>query len=73
MENANSIIQIISTVGFPIVMCLILMYYIKYKEQQMTDLNKAHTQEIMLFKDEIKTALNNNTLALNKLCDKIEK
>lgn len=73
MQDPNTIVQIISTVGFPIVMCLILMYYIKYKEQQMSELQKAHMQEMMSFKDEFKLALNNNTIALNKLCEKIEK
>ena len=67
MADANNIVSIISTVGFPIVMCLILMYYIKYKENQMTELTKSHTQELLAFKDEFKTALNNNTIALNKI------
>ena len=54
----NSVLQAISTVGFPIVMCLIFSWYIK-------DLNESHKEETEKFTE----ALNSNTLVLQKLCD----
>ena len=72
MENA---VSLISSVGFPIFMCLVMMYYIKYREDKNTEntnaLNKAHTEEMLEFKNEMTTALNNNTEALNRLADRI--
>lgn len=54
----SAITQAISTVGFPIVMCLVFAWYIK-------DLNESHKAETEKFTD----ALNANTLVLQKLCD----
>lgn len=69
--------QLISTLGFPIVCCVALAIYVtKITEQNREDtkeLNKQHTEEMLEFKEDIKEALNNNTIALNKLCEKLEK
>lgn len=54
----SAILQAISTVGFPIVMCLCFAWYIK-------DLNENHKEETEKFTE----ALNANTLVLQKLCD----
>ena len=54
----SAVLQAISTVGFPIVMCLIFAWYIK-------DLNISHKEETEKFTE----ALNSNTLVLQKLCD----
>lgn len=58
--DADSITQIVSTVGFPIAMCVALLWYIK-------DIVDKHKQETEKFTE----ALNNNTLVLQKLCDTI--
>lgn len=58
--DAGAITQIISTVGFPITMCMVLIWYIK-------DMSDKHKQETEKFTE----ALNNNTLVLQKLCDTI--
>lgn len=58
----NDIVTIISTVGFPIAMCLCLMWFVKY----LLDTHKMESQEFT-------SALNNNTLALQKLIDMIDK
>lgn len=55
------ILTAISTVGFPIVACIVLAV-ILYKQ------NEVHKQEM----NEVKEAINNNTIALTKLTDKIE-
>lgn len=56
--DVEIIIQIISTVGFPIAMCVALLWHIK-------DMADKHKQETEKFTE----ALNNNTLVLQKLCD----
>ncbi len=56
----SDIITAISTVGFPIVMCLVLLYEIKL----MTDAHKEET-------DSLKDALNNNTVVLEKILTKL--
>lgn len=58
--SADTIVQIVSTVGFPIAMCVALLCYIK-------DVADKHKQETEKFTE----ALNNNTLVLQKLCDTI--
>lgn len=62
MESFNEIITAISTVGFPCVCTLILMYIV-YK------MNENHKIEM----DDVKEAINNNTIALTKLLDKLER
>jgi preprotein translocase subunit YajC len=54
MENAQIIVQAISTVGFPAAMCIFTCYFL-YKEQ------KDHAQEMAEIKDVI--AKNNEILA----------
>lgn len=58
----DDFVAIISNVGFPIA-CVIFMWYYMMK---MTD---AHKEEI----DSVKDALNQNTLVLQKLVDKLDK
>ena len=58
--DAVTITQIVSTVGFPITMCIALLWYIK-------EISDKHKQETEKFTE----ALNNNTLVLQKLCDTI--
>lgn len=70
-ESTTNIVQLISTLGFPIVCCLGLGWYVKYvtdkeREERLT-MQKEHRDEIA----QVTTALNNNTLALQKLCDKL--
>lgn len=58
--DANAIIQIISGVGFPIAACLICFWYVN-------KLTETHKEEVNKLTD----ALNNNTLVMQKLCDKM--
>ena len=61
---------------FPIVACICMGMYVKYitdnNRQDVKELNEAHSQEMLEFKNEIKEALNNNTIALTKLCEKLD-
>lgn len=67
----DAILQSIGTYGFPIVVALICMYYVKYindqHRQETTKLNDQHRQEM----SEVTQAINNNTLALTKLTEKL--
>ena len=54
----DTLLQAITTVGFPIVMCVALLYEIK-------DMTTKHQEESKLFSD----SMNKNTLVLQKLCD----
>lgn len=71
--NANDIISMITTVGFPIVMCGALGYYVKYtndrNREDLLNERSAHQEEIATMTE----AINNNTLALQKLTDYIER
>ena len=61
MAEMETVINAITQVGFPIVMCLILMKY-------CTDLNGKHKAET----DKVVEALNECTAMINKLLDKFE-
>lgn len=75
--DVQTILTIISTVGFPIACCIALAWYVaretKMQREETQQLNQQHTNEMLAFKDEIKEALNNNTLALTKLCERLDK
>lgn len=58
----NELLQAITTVGFPIAMCLIMAWYIR-------EIEIRHSNEVNALKD----ALNNNTLALQHLADITDK
>lgn len=69
--NINDIMTAVTTVGFPIVCCGAMMYYVKYTtdkhREEIETLNTQHKDEMK----EVTNAVNNNTLALQKLCDKM--
>lgn len=66
-----AITTLLSTFGFPVVMTLIMAYYVKYStdesNKRIDDLNNQHKEEMQQITD----ALNNNTIALTKLTDKL--
>ena len=59
--DVTNVISVVSQVGFPIAMCLVMAWYIKYTNDQ-------HKDEI----SKITEALNNNTLAVQKLCERMD-
>lgn len=67
--------QILGSYGFPIVACLAMGWYVKYitdKNSSETEkLNSQHTTIMLAYKDEIKDAINNNTVVMQRLCDTI--
>ena len=58
--DGQVIINAISTVGFPIVMCIILLYIVNKQ-------NEEHKEEM----SKITESLNNNTLVIQHLTDTI--
>lgn len=71
--DANTIIQLITSVGFPIVACGGMAWYVKY----ITDNNRVDLKQEREQHDaemaKVTEALNNNTLAIQKLTDYIER
>ena len=68
--------QIWSVIGqyaFPIVACVLMGWYVKYiKDNYRKDINEISTRH-KLEMDNVTEALKNNTLAIQKLTDYIEK
>lgn len=69
--DAQFILQAVTSVGFPIVCCCGLGWYVKYTtdkyREDILHLTEMHKQEMA----EMKTAVTNNTTALQTLCDKL--
>ena len=69
----NEILNAITTVGFPIVSCIAIAWYAKYTNDNyrndIKESNVIHKEEM----SQISQALQNNTLALQKLCTMLEK
>lgn len=69
----ETIVQIVQSVGFPIAMCVAMGGYVKYTEdksrEERIELQTQHAEEM----ESVKAALNNNTLALQKLVDEFNK
>ena len=57
----NEVLTAITTVGFPIVACGALAWYIKY----LTDVHKKES-------DDMRKSLDANTLVMNKLLSRLE-
>lgn len=72
----DNYVQLIGTLGFPIIACIAMAIYVKEQtknnREDVKELNAKHSEEMLEFKEEIKTALNNNTIALTKLCEKLD-
>lgn len=69
----SDVTTLISTLGFPIAMCVGACFFIKYLfdtfTKQITEMQKEHKEEVR----SMNTAIENNTLILTKLCEKLDK
>lgn len=67
----NDVVSVISAVGFPIVAAVACGMFVKWQYEQnakqVDEMRKEHKEEVQKMTE----ALNNNTLALQKLIDKI--
>lgn len=68
----EELLQAISTVGFPIACTLAMGYYVTKQNQNFRDdvraMEETHREESKSFQE----CLNNNTIALVKLCEKLD-
>jgi len=58
--DVNTISQLVGSLGFPIACCIYLIY-------SNNKANEAHKQEI----DKLRETVENNTIAMIKLCSKL--
>ena len=69
--DANTITTLIGSVGFPIVACIAMGWYVKYQTDQnnkeVENMRKVHKEDVQMTE-----AINNNTIVMQKLVDKIE-
>lgn len=69
--DINTLTTLIGSFGFPIFACVAMGWYVKYQ----TDQNKIETQKMReehaKDMEKVTVAINNNTIALEKLCVKI--
>ena len=77
-------VNVVANYGLPAIMCAVMMWYVKYREDKNDDRmdaqNARHKDEIDKITEtnrqslnDITQALNNNTLALQKLTDYMER
>lgn len=70
------IATLLGSYAFPVVACLGMAWYVKYitdkNSQETAKLNEQHTTIMLAYKDEIKDAINNNTLVMERLCTTME-
>ena len=68
----EQLVNLLGQYAFPIVMCLMMAWYVKDQgdkhREDIMQLNLQHKEEML----QVTEALNNNTLALQKLTDYIE-
>lgn len=58
----------VGSLGFPIVACLAMAWYVKYQMDENNKQVKTMTEEHRSEMKEVTQALNNNTIAIEKLC-----
>ena len=71
--GVDEIIKLIQLVGFPAALCIVLLIGFKYIfdkfMDEMTQERESHQQDM----ETVTTAVNNNTVALTKLSEKLDK
>lgn len=71
-DNMQEVMTAINTLGLPTVVAVASMWYVKYRDDKndvrVDKLNEVHKKEM----EDITEALNNNTLALQRICDTFE-
>ena len=84
MEGMEVITNLISNLGFPIAMCVILFYSLNQERKDhreseevinrsIVELKETFTQTIHGQQEKMVEAINNNTLVMQRLVDKLDK
>lgn len=71
METVNLIINAISSLGFPIVMCCLLFWKMDKQDKDHKEEMEKHDKVNAEATQKVTEAVNNNTIALQKLIDKL--
>lgn len=66
--DITALSQVIGSLGFPILASCALFYYIQKQQEG----HRSEIKELTICVDNIKEALNNNTLILQRVLDKLE-
>lgn len=70
--DANTLITLVGSLGFPIVACIAMgWFFAKVNDNYRQDIKEIQTTH----REETKTmtdAINNNTMVLQKLCDRLD-
>ena len=70
--EVSEVVQLIQSVGFPIVMCGAMGWFVWWQTKEnncrMDELTEKHHKEM----ESITTALNNNTVAITKLTERLK-
>lgn len=70
--TVQDVMTLIQSVGFPIAMCGLMSWYVKYisdkNREQITAEREAHKAEM----NEVIKAINNNTIVIEKLIAKLD-
>lgn len=80
----NLVLNLIGTVGFPITVCLLLMWYIvnsnKRHTEEVTELSENYKAEVTTMLEthkqeckDLSTALNNNTVVMKQILEHMRK
>lgn len=71
--DVQNLSEIVTTIGFPALSFIMAGFYVKYREdkndQKFKELSDHHSEEMK----QMIAAFNNNTLAIQKLTDELEK
>lgn len=84
MEGVDVITTLISQLGFPVAMCIILFYSLNQERkdhrvseetinQSIVELKETFTQTIHGQQEKMVEAINNNTLVMQRLVDKLDR
>lgn len=69
----NEVAQLISVLGFPIIAALGCAYFVKWQyeqnQKQVEEMRKEHKEEVA----NMTKAIENNTIAITRLIEKIDK
>lgn len=69
--NVADLVSIITQIGFPIAACIFMGWFLKdlinKQREETKELNQQHKEEMLSFR----TAIDNNTEALNRIIDKL--
>lgn len=71
--DVGTFTTLVSSVGFPIVAAGVLAFYVYYLNKKTSDDIRYLEEKHEKAEEKAITAINNNTVAVTKLCEKLDK